>query len=1139
MLTRWAGPVLALAISTLTASAQTDLQAMHDATLQAFQAGNHDLALDRARAAMTTAQDLKAPDPEAYAFALNNVAFLLTASNQNPAEAKALWTRALAYLAARDLRGSQAGLTVAMQLAALEARQRKTAVATARIAQALRDARGTQFQAPVAGAAATQLLELGAYQDAVVAFSEMALLDPDLIRGSYGDLYVQLSGLIEQAESDGRASDLATLIEAKIIIARAFVPQKDRDSAIRNLRFQRYFALHQAGKHDRARQALTAWLTSGPLSNDELEFVNGIASTARAFANGAEIQTLDDLETARTAITMLRGIDTPKDAELGRALMAIGHAEARFGQYERAIQYLSDSVTILARSDAGQPGLPQAQAELAWYLHLVGRSDQAAALFAQSDAAPDALPVRPLDAIASALDRAQFHIDLDDPDTARIWMAKARTMLLSEPVSDRQSALMIRHLNLRVLWAADPSDPDIAVDQLMSALNDQRRLGGGTDTDFAVTLVNTANSLAMSGAFNEARALVDEAVAINAKTLPATAPQALAAFAMLQQLNLLLGDQDATIENLRTLTAARQAPAHRDRLPDASWDFELFAWALLADPDTRSPARIAEAFEALQWTQITRSAEALGVLETRLAIDDPGRGALLRQRQDLIAAYEDLEARLAFVRTAGAETAAGSLTAQLTEIDNRLSDVNSTLDALGLDTSGVGQVDPLALSDAQVLLNSDEALVTFLLPSLNPDVIPGANGSSNYVLTITQDAVHVAQIAEISRSKLNARINKFRCDVAISDPQCENGHANGLRGAMLEGEGDVSPGGFFDLDAGYDLYSDLFQGVDTVLAEHPHLIIVPPSDMLRLPFEALVTTDTRAESLAEVDWLVRRNSVSVLPSISSLRALRNRDAPKSALSSMLGFGDPVIGQTGSIDCNDLELAALRGIPPLQTPLSDRITSDGLPLADVEFLSALPRLADSRCELHAIRTAFDDSSRVVLGAMATETEVKTLDASGALAAYDVLVFATHGLTAGETGAASPGLVLTPPATATKTDDGLLSASEIATLDLNAGLVVLSACNTAAGDGQDADGLSGLARAFFQAGAHSLLVTHWSVYSEAAVDISTGLFDALARHPGQRHADALQASVLAVLDDPTRPAFHHHPSYWAAFAMVGAD
>jgi CHAT domain-containing protein len=71
-----------------------------------------------------------------------------------------------------------------------------------------------------------------------------------------------------------------------------------------------------------------------------------------------------------------------------------------------------------------------------------------------------------------------------------------------------------------------------------------------------------------------------------------------------------------------------------------------------------------------------------------------------------------------------------------------------------------------------------------------------------------------------------------------------------------------------------------------------------------------------------------------------------------------------------------------------------------------------------------------------------------------------------------------------------DDGLLTASEVAQLNLDADWVVLSACNTAAGEKSDAEAFSGLARAFYYAKARALLVSHWAVASEVAVKLSTG-------------------------------------------------
>ena len=121
-----------------------------------------------------------------------------------------------------------------------------------------------------------------------------------------------------------------------------------------------------------------------------------------------------------------------------------------------------------------------------------------------------------------------------------------------------------------------------------------------------------------------------------------------------------------------------------------------------------------------------------------------------------------------------------------------------------------------------------------------------------------------------------------------------------------------------------------------------------------------------------------------------------------------------------------------------------------------------------------------------------------------------------------GLAEPALVLTPPREASSDNDGLLTASKVATFKLNADWVVLSACNTAAADGTpDAGGLSGLAKAFFYAGARSLLVSNWSVPSQATVKLITDMFDALAKDPGIGRAEALRRAEMAMLDSSNPP------------------
>jgi CHAT domain-containing protein len=200
---------------------------------------------------------------------------------------------------------------------------------------------------------------------------------------------------------------------------------------------------------------------------------------------------------------------------------------------------------------------------------------------------------------------------------------------------------------------------------------------------------------------------------------------------------------------------------------------------------------------------------------------------------------------------------------------------------------------------------------------------------------------------------------------------------------------------------------------------------------------------------------------------------------------------------------------------------------------------LPETADELCAVAKSMGAGPDA--VHLGENASETVIKAASANGVLADARVVHFATHGLLAGETAMlaasrAEPALLWTPPARATEEDDGLLTASEISQLKLDADWVVLSACNTAGGasDKPDAEALSGLARAFFYAGARALLVSHWAVNSDATVALITKAFDEIKADPKIGRAEALRRSMLALIQTGNNNA---HPSNWSPFVVVG--
>ncbi|HYM00647.1 MAG TPA: CHAT domain-containing protein, partial [Blastocatellia bacterium] len=112
-----------------------------------------------------------------------------------------------------------------------------------------------------------------------------------------------------------------------------------------------------------------------------------------------------------------------------------------------------------------------------------------------------------------------------------------------------------------------------------------------------------------------------------------------------------------------------------------------------------------------------------------------------------------------------------------------------------------------------------------------------------------------------------------------------------------------------------------------------------------------------------------------------------------------------------------------------------------------------------------------------------------------------------------------------------DDGLLEAWEIANMDLNTDLVVLSACDTAGGRLAEGEGIIGLTWAFFVAGCPSTVVSQWSVEvgstSELMVEFHRNLLAGFGK------ADALRRAELKLMKDPR----YAHPFYWAGFVVVG--
>jgi CHAT domain-containing protein len=343
----------------------------------------------------------------------------------------------------------------------------------------------------------------------------------------------------------------------------------------------------------------------------------------------------------------------------------------------------------------------------------------------------------------------------------------------------------------------------------------------------------------------------------------------------------------------------------------------------------------------------------------------------------------------------------------------------------------------------------------------------------------------------------------------------------------------------FDLRLANDLYAALIGPVEEVVKDARHVLVVPSGPLTSLPFHLLVTEKPANAtpqlkdigSYRDAAWLIKRQAVSVLPALASLKALREVSRLDPGARAMVGFGDPVFDPVERAKAlaerraSRTSVAVTRGYGDFW---------QGASIDRAKLTKYLPSLLDTADELKAVAAKVGAAAGDVhLGSDASETVVKRT----ALVDYRVVYFATHGLVAGDiAGLAEPSLALTLPKQPTELDDGLLTASEVAQLKLNADWVVLSACNTAAADKPGAEALSGLARAFFYAGARALLVSHWSVDSEAATRLTTSTFALMKADPKLGRAAALRDAMLAYMNDKGSP-LNAYPAFWAPFSIIG--
>jgi CHAT domain-containing protein/Tfp pilus assembly protein PilF len=656
--------------------------------------------------------------------------------------------------------------------------------------------------------------------------------------------------------------------------------------------------------------------------------------------------------------------------------------------------------------------------------------------------------------------------------------------------------------NLGQVLKAEGREAD-AAPMIKRSLVIREKVLGHDHPDVARSLNNLADLYQRQGRYADAEPLFKRALAIREAAVGADHP-----------------DTIASINNLASLYQAEGRTA--DALPlvepliaNGSAQLGVALPVLLAAQRQQLISiekAMDEALNVIQRGTQSSAASAVNKLAVRLAAGSDRLAELVRQDQDLASEAETLDKAIVAALSKDApkrDAGFGQRSrARLAAIAAERAALQKTLAAEFPDYAALSNPLPVTHAEIQALLSADEAMVLFSVAD-----------KESYVFALTRDGFDWKAVP-LGTDALAKKVAAFRRGLDVSKAMDASGKS-----------------GLFDLALANELYVTLLAPVEPFTKDKRSLLVVPSGALTALPFHLLVTEKPVAAIPEKLDgyrdaaWLLKRQAVSVLPSVSSLKSLRAFARKDQVVKPMTGFGDPLFNPAlGGSDKRTATKSASRSV----TSMAYTDFWQGAGVDRARLAQALSQLPDTADELKAVaRDLGVDASDIHLGADASEITVK----HAKLDDYGIVYFATHGLVAGDVkGVAEPSLALSIPSELSNEDDGLLTASEVAQLKLNADWVVLSACNTIAGDKPGAEALSGLARAFFYAGARALLVSHWAVSSEAATRLTTSTFDRLKSNPNMGRAEALRQAMLAYLNDASSPR-NAYPALWGPFALIG--
>jgi tetratricopeptide (TPR) repeat protein len=383
-----------------------------------------------------------------------------------------------------------------------------------------------------------------------------------------------------------------------------------------------------------------------------------------------------------------------------------------------------------------------------------------------------------------------------------------------------------------------------------------------------------------------------------------------------------------------------------------------------------------------------------------------------------------------------------------------------------------------AVSDIQKFIDNRTALLEYFL-----------GDSSIYIFAITKDHFDVKSIKRdfTFNTSLNSLVNSFKT---------MSGKSDYLENAVL-------------------LYKFLITPVESQISNKQKWIIIPDGELYKIPFEALLSKPVSSPEEAEytdLDYLVKEHEISY--HYSATLYLKSWGEVQTYEKDFVGFA-PVFSKGNATVASDGN--SLFSFESLKA-MWDMVTRDGRNLDELKY---------SETEVIQIRSMFaTGKSRVFVHQDASEDNFKKN-----LRSTKYVHVATHGFMRSDNPKLSNLIFSQPDSSEKNKEDGILYSGETYNLDLDADLLILSACQTGTGKLASGEGIMALTRGFLYSGTNNIIASLWRVFDEHTSLMMVELYKQILE--GKSYSAALRDAKLQMINNKTTA----RPQSWASFILIG--